>query len=340
MNNGFKCAYFAELGKLLKKKRTLKLIISLAIIIVVFTLLFRFVYSLLEDVSGVALSEIEFADTQEELDALKAGYEEYKIASENLTKNKLIDTTIYSYKAQIAAGQFLVDNNISASSIRSFGTVSLSSNGYVLFMLDFITIVVVIYSIVAIGQLVGGELTEGVVKMELLRPIGRNELLSAKYLATLSFSTVLYLLLFVIINIAGIIFFKVDVKDVLVVLDASKAGLISPIGELVLYFIQGLIIIISLVMLTTNVSVMLKKGASVALPIVIFLIAGNIESMLGYLYVGYAGISINLEFLSALTVSGPTFNYMSLFSMLAITIVYIAINTILAHVLFNRKDIQ
>ena len=127
MNNGFKCAYFAELGKLLKKKRTLKLIISLAIIIVVFTLLFRFVYSLLEDVSGVALSEIEFADTQEELDALKAGYEEYKIASENLTKNKLIDTTIYSYKAQIAAGQFLVDNNISASSIRSFGTVSLSS---------------------------------------------------------------------------------------------------------------------------------------------------------------------------------------------------------------------
>ena len=340
MNNGFKCAYFAELGKLLKKKRTLKLIISLAIIIVVFTLLFRFVYSLLEDVSGVALSEIEFADTQEELDALKAGYEEYKIASENLTKNKLIDTTIYSYKAQIAAGQFLVDNNISASSIRSFGTVSLSSNGYVLFMLDFITIVVVIYSIVAIGQLVGGELTEGVVKMELLRPIGRNELLSAKYLATLSFSTVLYLLLFVIINIVGIIFFKVDVKDVLVVLDASKAGLISPIGELVLYFIQGLIIIISLVMLTTNVSVMLKKGESVALPIVIFLIAGNIESMLGYLYVGYAGISINLEFLSALTVSGPTFNYMSLFSMLAITIVYIAINTILAHVLFNRKDIQ
>ena len=89
MNNGFKCAYFAELGKLLKKKRTLKLIISLAIIIVVFTLLFRFVYSLLEDVSGVALSEIEFADTQEELDALKAGYEEYKYSRDSCAENTI-----------------------------------------------------------------------------------------------------------------------------------------------------------------------------------------------------------------------------------------------------------
>lgn len=340
MNKGFKSAYFAELSKLMGKKRTLKIIIAIAIITIIFTVMFQFIYGLLDDFAGLVIGGDGIVDSQEELEALKEEFSEYQKNTSGVIKNKLVDTSIYQYKARIAASEFVIENNISLSSLRTFGSISISSNGYVLFMLEFITLVIIIFSIVSVGSLIGGELSDGMVKMELLRPVGRDELLSAKYLAVLSFSGILFTLSYVVINILGIILFKVNIKDVLVVVNASKAVMISAYSELLIYYLQGIFSIIIFVMLTVNTSIIGKKGGSIAIPLVIYLIAQNIEQTLGYLYVGYAGIAINSNFVSALTINGPALNYMSIYSMIFISLFYIALNTFLAHVLFKRKDIQ
>jgi len=178
--------------------------------------------------------------------------------------------------------------------------------------------------------------------MQLLRPISKDAMLFAKLLAVLIVSIALFLFIVILSTIVGIIAYKFDAKTVLVIFNASSVHPISAFAELFIYTIYycGLIVVYTVVSLF--LATILKKGEGMPLAIVIvwYLIGSSIEALLGYIFIGYAGITLNAAWINTLTESGPSMNYMSFYSMVGIMCAYVALMLTASVFAFRRTEIH
>ena len=345
---GFSNVLKAELYKLTKAKSLIKVLIAIVIIFVIASLLYSFMYNI-DEVKEIlnqyneASQKVVKIDEETVKEAEKA-YEEHVQNMEGEKANqKLLDSKPYELKATVTLYKYLYENDIDVNSVNLFGsTGALTTNGYMQFILNWMVIVMVIYSMVCIIRSVAGERNNGALKMQLLRPVSKDAMLFAKLLAVLIVSIALFIFICILTAIVGIIAYSFDAKPVLVVFNATSVHQIGAASELIIDVIYYCGSIIAYTVLALFCATMIKKaeGLSLALVIVVYLIGASIENLLGYIYIGYAGFNINMSWISTLSVSGPSMNYMNFYSMVGIMCAYVALMLTASVITFRRTEIH
>ncbi len=339
---GFFNIFKAELYKIVKNKSLLKILIAVIIIFILASVLYSFLYELIGDLSiASAGGEV----TQDAIDAAQAEYEAYKTGVyDNMNAmQKAHDTTLYSLKSTVAIYKYMYENNLSFSSISLFGGgLALSANNYIEFILDIMTLVVTIFAAVTIVKSIAGERANGTLKMQLLRPVKKEEMYGAKILATWCVSAGILLFTTIVSCIVGICAFNVSASDVLVVINGDTVGLIKPIVEILIYFIYSLMMLTTYVLLGGFLSNVMRKSESavIAITMVMLLIGDTIEGFLGYIFVGFAGINVNLAWIRGLSLNGPALNYMSIYTMIPITLFWQALMLVSSLFMFKKLEIN
>ena len=340
---GFGNILKAELYKLAKGKSLVKLFVALIIIFVVFTILFNFLYELAGEVLNNATAtggEV----TEEAVEVAKANYDAAVKQNESLNVfRKITNTNVYQTKAIYNLYKYMYENNVSTSSVSFLGTISdLSANSYISFMMDIMATVFAIFGIVTMIKSFAGERSNGTLKMQLLRPISKDAIIIGKLLATWIVSIGALIFMFLAACVVGVIVFKVNTSQVIGILNGESVFTISPVGAMIITLIYHITYVSQFIMLGLFASSLMKKnsGGSIALGIVVLLIGANIEQLLGYIFVGYIGISLNISWMNALTLTGPSLNYMNLYSMLGISILWFVGMLASSMYMFRKEDIH
>ncbi len=356
-NIGFTNAFKGELYKIFGNKSFISLIIACVVIFIVFTLVFNFAYSIMSDAIDEAMNAGTVVDEQEE-ETQPITQEDYDTAirlleqqledhKEELKEAKpyqrMADRNTWAIKSQIAVLKYLKAHpNVNIDNINYFSStvIGLNAESYVVFMLSIMAFVFIIYAIVIVGKSMAGEIQNGAMKMQLLRPISRDAMVSAKFLATFVVTTGLFIITTIILCVVGAIAFKFSGETYLMVVNAEKVVEISSGGMIVINLIGYIFRTFAFIALTMCLSTVLKQSGAISLPIIMFLLADEMELFLGYIFIGYIGFSINTAWTMALTTTGPVLNYMNLYSMLAISIAWIAGLTAGSYLLFRNKEIN
>ena len=339
---GFSNIFKAELYKIAKGKSLLKILIAVAIIFTATALLFSFLYNITGGIIPTMSPEGDTV-TQEDVDAAKASYEYAQTLEDNMSAPlKMANTSVYSAKATYTLYKYMYENNLSFTSVRTFGSISLTTDGFILFILQVMAFAVAIYATVTIVKSFAGERSSGTLKMQLLKPISKEAMIMGKMLATWVVSIGVLLVTFLLAAIVGVCAYKVDPKSVLIVLNASHVIKSNAATELILYLFYYIIQITQYIVFGMFMSNLIKKSESAALAVslVVLLIGATIERFLGYIFIGYIGMDTNLNWLETLTLSGPSLNYMNLYSMLAISIAWLVGMFAFSIFAFKKADIN
>lgn len=332
----FFTAYKNECYKINKKGKIFIVMTVIIGLMLIMTLGFGLLNGMLGDYTSTMVDL-----TREEMQAI---VDSNKVIVENYhhsDKIGLLDYGLYRAKAEIAFYQYLLDNNLNMSSIVVPGSISMDGAGYISTVISFAIDVIVIFAIVMACKNFGGEKANGTLKMQAMRPVSRRQMLSAKWLSVWSISSVMLVVVVILAQIVAMMKFGVETKDVICVLNGEKAFKMSYLGYLTIEVLSQIVVLFCIIQLSHFVcSLFWRKGSGLAITMLLFFLGGAIETILGYVYVGYVGFFINLNFLSTLgTVSTPPLRGMNLYSMLAITVVWQVSMMTFNYLHFDKCDI-
>lgn len=339
-NNLLSC----ELYKISRKKTLLKLAIAVVVIVLIVMIAGLAIQYLIGQ-SGVQTNQ---PDYERQIEALE---QQLAILKERPSTSALYRLIIfneeYSVRAQITYYRYLLENNIAAGAVTSYGTGDTLAADY-----DYYTFTtlctstmmtaIVIFMIVMASRNTLGEFNSGAMKMQLMRPIDRNKFLTAKWLSVYIVSIGVLLFTMIFSFLVGIIAFGASSPDVLLVVNASGTMRVSAIGALIISFLIKCVYIFAVLQLTVFVNMILKRNASaIALNIVISVmnIGTIIETVAAIPFVGFAGFLANIQWESALGLTGPALKGMTLWSMIPISFAWIAFFTVMNYMKFRKREI-
>ncbi len=339
-NNLLSC----ELYKISRKKTLLKLAIAVVVIVLIVMIAGLAIQYLIGQ-SGVQTNQ---PDYERQIEALE---QQLAILKERPSTSALYRLIIfneeYSVRAQITYYRYLLENNIAAGAVTSYSTGDTLAADY-----DYYTFTtlctstmmtaIVIFMIVMASRNTLGEFNSGAMKMQLMRPIDRNKFLTAKWLSVYIVSIGVLLFTMIFSFLVGIIAFGASSPDVLLVVNASGTMRVSAIGALIISFLIKCVYIFAVLQLTVFVNMILKRNASaIALNIVISVmnIGTIIETVAAIPFVGFAGFLANIQWESALGLTGPALKGMTLWSMIPISFAWIAFFTVMNYMQFRKREI-
>lgn len=339
-NNLLSC----ELYKISRKKTLLKLAIAVVVIVLIVMIAGLAIQYLIGQ-SGVQTNQ---PDYKRQIEALE---QQLAILKERPSTSALYRLIIfneeYSVRAQITYYRYLLENNIAAGAVTSYSTGDTLAADY-----DYYTFTtlctstmmtaIVIFMIVMASRNTLGEFNSGAMKMQLMRPIDRNKFLTAKWLSVYIVSIGVLLFTMIFSFLVGIIAFGASSPDVLLVVNASGTMRVSAIGALIISFLIKCVYIFAVLQLTVFVNMILKRNASaIALNIVISVmnIGTIIETVAAIPFVGFAGFLANIQWESALGLTGPALKGMTLWSMIPISFAWIAFFTVMNYMKFRKREI-
>lgn len=339
-NNLLSC----ELYKISRKKTLLKLAIAVVVIVLIVMIAGLAIQYLIGQ-SGVQTNQ---PDYKRQIEALE---QQLAILKERPSTSALYRLIIfneeYSVRAQITYYRYLLENNIAAGAVTSYSTGDTLAADY-----DYYTFTtlctstmmtaIVIFMIVMASRNTLGEFNSGAMKMQLMRPIDRNKFLTAKWLSVYIVSIGVLLFTMIFSFLVGIIAFGASSPDVLLVVNASGTMRVSAIGALIISFLIKCVYIFAVLQLTVFVNMILKRNASaIALNIVISVmnIGTIIETVAAIPFVGFAGFLANIQWESALGLTGPALKGMTLWSMIPISFAWIAFFTVMNYMQFRKREI-
>lgn len=311
----FSNAFAGECYKIFRKGK----IFILLGVLVALALLLTFGYEILQDFGGAFDINIDMETIDEDIAMLEENIANYTPA----IKDGLVDNSLYELKATLAYLKYLKANNLRSGDFVVAGQEGLDSAGYIDAVLNSAFSIITLFAVIIICRSWGGEKSDGTLKMQLLRPVGRKKMYGAKVLSVWCISALAFIALILFAQIVAMIKFGVATKKVIYVVVATKVGVMPYMGYLALQIVFKLFALFAYIQfgaLMCNLT--WKKGNGMALAILACIFAPNLETLLGYLYVGYVGMFINLEFMSALSLTGPALRGMNLVSMIIISMVY------------------
>ena len=340
---GFGNILKAELYKLAKGKSLIKVLIAATIIFIVLTVIFNFLYQLAGDYLSMGATSSQTV-TAEDVEIARTNYETITKAVNELSQpQRMVNVDVYQAKALYNLYKYMYENNLSFSQVSIFGSVStLTVSSYVMFMLQTMSMVFAVYAVVSIIRAIAGERANGTLKMQLLRPVSRDAMLAGKLLSVWIVTMALMLFYFLLSCVVGVIAFKIDTMKVIGIVNAEHVFIISAAGNVAIELLYYLSYLTAYIVMAAFVSNLFTKneGPSIALGMVMLFIGSTVERLLGYIFVGYVGFGTNLNWMSALSTSGPTLNYMNLYSMLGISIAWFVCMLVSSVFMFRRAEIN
>lgn len=338
-------AYIGELFKTSRKGTFVKLLIALIVVFILVSILFTVISNLYEEV-GIQdeIGLIEFQTNDEAIEYYEQLIKDQETYKETVNMIGINDNTLYSYKANLAKYKYLKEHNISPTSVNDFSgqSLSMNANTFVPTIMSIVVTILIIFSITVSYRNYAYEINRGTLKMQLLRPIKRTTVFTAKWLSTYTISCIFLLLFTIIAEIIGVLKFGVSAKSLVVVVNQDNVFLVSPIVQFIVLLINYMFQLYAYIQFTYFVANTVRKGttASLIISLIMFLIGASIEGGLGYIYIGYLGFAVNMDWVSALTVTGPSMEYMNIYSMLAISLLWAVGMTVFNYYSVKNRDIN
>lgn len=226
---------------------------------------------------------------------------------------------------------------------------------FMYYTLELFSFIIIIYCVVIGSNMIAGEQSNGTLKLLAIRPYSRNKLLTSKILATSFFMIIFVALSATITLIAGAALYGMESLPILMIFDASKAIVVSPLTMIIIYLISLIIRIFVYICIAFAISTIFKShvGATtisilcyfVTLifaffladkPIFKYFPLNNIDFFKflgGGTFVNSSGISISNLFVSPIL---PDTGFVFSLVMLAISTIGVLLTT---YIVFNKRDI-
>lgn len=240
----------------------------------------------------------------------------------------------------------------------SFGQSSnFAPNAYdfMYYTLELFSFIIIIYCVIIGSNMIAGEQSNGTLKLLAIRPYSRNKLLTSKILATSFFMIIFVTLSAIITFIAGVAIYGLESLPILMIFDASKAFVVTPLFMISIYILSLIVRIFVYICIAFAISTIFKShvGATtisilcyfVTLifaffladkPIFKFMPLNNIDFFKylgGGTFVNSSGISLSNLFVSPILAdTGFVFSLI----MLAISVIVVLTTT---YIVFNKRDI-
>lgn len=339
---GFLTAFSLECKKVFSSKGFWIFAVVILILCLIVTVSFRTLGDMLQGMDNSALtgsvSAAEMADMYRvELD------EYYALVESGDLKIEASTTTETYLKNMIALYDYLDENGIKPDRITTLGaigSINMSSGDYVVMMSMIVSAFVAIMAIVLAARAVAGETNDGTMRMQLTRPVKRSVLLTAKTGAVFVTSLVLSVVLNVLFMVIGAIFFDGASHEVLLIDAYQNIAVINPYAAIFLLTLFNAVTLAVLVQFTVFVGNFASKSAALAIPLVLFLFADTIASLLYDTWIPFVGLFTNLSWATALTPAGAPIRGMSIYTMIAVTTVWFAGMTAVNYIAFEKRDFK
>lgn len=153
----------------------------------------------------------------------------------------------YKYKEQFTKYNYLLENNLSDTSLANvFSFNNSSSNNinafdYMYFTMEIASILIIAFTVIIGAGMISKEYSDGTIKLLAIRPFNRNKIILAKVLATMFLAFILVLTTSLVSLITGYFLYGISFPTVLIVLNASSA-ITMPIWLVYLIYLICLLI--------------------------------------------------------------------------------------------------
>lgn len=333
--NNFTRFFSAELTKTASSKAFRNAVIITLVVCVFVAILFGAVSEILQQVYP-QLVTVHFSSNEEAIT-----YFEAAIATHEKSGAGVSDNSLYALKASLAKYKYLQAMSLDDSMVSDFGSPSGFGVNMVNIFMSVAFMVFSIYSIVACASNIRGEEKDGTLKQQLISPMERSSIFTAKWLSVFTMSAVALISTFVLSMIYSAIFYDLNSAPELIVINASYVTLIPAFSSLLivlLYYLVSIFILGQFSYFITNLTSI--KGNIILLPLILYLFGEVIENILAYIYVGYAGFFQNLYWINGLSLRGFSYRGMNLYTSLAFTTVYATAMTVFNYKYFSVRDVN
>lgn len=199
----------------------------------------------------------------------------------------------YLYKQTFATNKFLLENNkfdydyLTPFSFNSNSGEQTNAFDFVVYSMQILTLVIVIFLIFVSSGTIATELSNGTMKMLAIRPYNRFKIIIAKFLSCFALMFVLLLMGFAISSVIGLFVYGIGPVNVLTVFNSTSVIVLNAFVVMLLYFISCMINCTFFIALTLLISVLFKSNVvSVIIGLLVYVFT-IISNALLYSYVWF-----------------------------------------------------
>lgn len=341
----FFTAFSLECKKVFSSRGFWIFAIVIFVLCIIITASFRSIGELIEGMDDSAVSGGGSSLTPgEAADLYQAQLDEYLAAVESgQTERKLSDTQETYLRNMIAICRYCEEKGIDMNKLVTFGSIgslNMSAGDYVMTMSQVVFAFVAIMAIVLAAKNFSGEIDDGTMRMQLTRPIKRGALLSAKYSATFVASMTMGIVFTVFFMVIGALFFDGASYDVLLVDAYQNVAIINTYTAILLLILFNAVLVAAVIQFTMFTGAFVNKTGALAIPLVLYLFADTVAAFLYNTGLPFVGLFTNLKWTSALTPAGAPIRGMSIYTMMAVTLVWFAGMMAVNHLAFEKRDLK
>lgn len=283
---------------------------------------------------GALITKLNMPDSEKDTNWKQTLQQENQGMQQQLQQVKGSDYEENYYKGQIAINQYRIDHNLKpADKVTLWGFVDQSA--------QIMVIIISIFTIIIVSNSIAGEFSTGTIKLLLIRPIYRTEILLSKYLSSILFAVFSLVALFIFSWLIGGLFFGFGGANEIHL--AYINGSVHESSWTLAVWKNYLLNSVSLVMMVTLAGAIaaLFRNGGLAIGLTIFLLMGSnmiLAFISQYEWVKYV-LFANMD-LTQYYNGSQLRDDMSLGFSLAVLAVYYVIFVICGWLFYTKRDIK
>lgn len=221
-----------------------------------------------------------------------------------------------------------------------YATIDRLDNGwsFMNFAKVIILLLILIFSIVLASGMIAGEYSDGTMKLLLIRPYKKWQVLLSKILAVFLVALVFLIAAFILSLIIGFVGWGLEGRAVLSIFNATTPLILNQFSAMLLGYLFGFFEIMVYAMIALMVSTCFKsRSGAVSISMVIYFAAQLLSVLLGQ-FAWYKFILFNNTNLFMYFAGGPSLNDKNFLFSLAVTIIYTVIVIAASFFTFIKRD--
>lgn len=244
----------------------------------------------------------------------------------------------YSINSDIAKAQFLIDQSTLAREYSAPENMS-GAYGYMSFVFLLTGIVILIFGIVLAAGTIAGEHSDGTMKLLLIRPHTRWQVLLSKFLAVFIVLLAFYLVNFLLTFLIGGIGWGFTAPNALAIFNGTKIFITGPLAMTAIFQLFSFVeaAIFALVALTISTVFKARSGA-ISISMLIYFVSFVLGTVLSaydwYKYILFNNTNLSIYFGSV----GPSLADMTLWFSLIVDLIYTAVLGTVCFFTFAKRD--
>ena len=337
----------------LKKQTSKSAIIAIAVIMAVLLLLMAVLFDSLNELLAESVPPSEAQSRSAEVyteESVEALLEYYRAALKDAEAEKAEagfdyyrnPDSVYMYEGYIAMLEYIKGNELYGIELTTViqgapvTGASVTAESFITTAGSMLILLAVIYASIVAGSTFADEYKRGTIKMLLIRPVGRGQVVTAKLLAALTHTAAAYLIMFVCTVAVGYAVFPAAGGDAVYSFNNSAFTVSAVSNTPGISFATNLIMLMTYAVVAFAAGILTRnKVFGIITPIILIEVAGLIISMFG---LGRFFISDAAEWSKYVGIGNTLYGGADFFISLAVWIVWVAVLTAGSYIAVIKRD--